>query len=731
MPNTPPQYHVDLSGRSHVVREVRGEERLSTPFRLVLRFRVEGEPIEPRAVVKERVSIRLERGALVRTIDGIVTDVSTEAAMRGATETVLVVEPRLALARYRTEMRIFRELTAPEIVTTVLGELGIETELRLASDYERRHYCVQFRETDFDFVSRLLEDEGIHYFFREGDVMVLGDNANGYEPLPGNRVIAFRAGVGMEQHTDAILAFGHKRSMVASKVSLRDFNPETPNLDMDVSADVDSPSGVEWYDFPGEYDEPGKGSRKAQLTAESFACAAGAFCGESQVGGFFPGASFILQNAPPGLSDGEHVVTAVSHEYQLDADGFSNRFEALDAAVTYRPPRTTPAPELLNPESGFVTGPPGADDIFTDAWGRVKVHFHWDRRQAPDDRCSWWIPVLQDNTGSSCAIPRRDWEVLVHFLEGDPDRPVVLGRLYHAADVFPHHPVVHKTRSALKSLSTPSRKGTNEIRLEDKKGAEHIWIHAQKDMNLAIANDRKETVIASEDREIGRDETITIGNNHKLEVGATMGHTVGFNQTWSVGGSRKREVRGDANVTVAGDRTMTVGGMHMRRLGTTDAARATKDMKETVGAVDLEISLKSNTTQGEMGGSLTVDGAIIELAMVDKNETTGKARAETVGGIFFTKASEEIGTRASKLRRTQVLGAMRVSSKKDMVLSAVKKLSVKAGSLAFTDKTSATFKVGSTTVVMTDGTLVITADTAIKLIMTADNKQGAKKSTQI
>ena len=479
----PLQYWIELAGRTFLVKEVRGQESMSRPFRFEVRFVIpEGGPIAPAHVLETNARILLQRSALSRAVDGIVTDFKVRAALHGVPEAVAVIEPRLSLSRYRSDLHIFREKTVPEIVCEVLAAVGVTPEKRLVESYERRHYTVQFRETDFDFVNRLMEHEGISYFFLEGDVMVMMDSAGAYEPLPGALVLPYRAGDGLDRNLECVTSVEKRAALSASKVTLRDFNPDKPRLDMDVVAPVASPSGAEWYDYPGEYLEPARGQRKARIIAESFAVAAACLKGTSFCGRLFPGAKLGIIDAPH-VADGERVITVVEHAWKGESDGFSNRFEALPAGTTYRALLDTPEPRILNPLSGFVTGPPG-EDIYTDPWGRVKVHFHWDRRQPLDGECSYWIPVLQDNTGHSAGIPRIGWEVLVEFLEGDPDRPVVLGRVYNAEDPFPYELPFDKTRSSLRSQSSPDRRGTNEINFEDHAGKQHIYVYAQRDQNV-------------------------------------------------------------------------------------------------------------------------------------------------------------------------------------------------------------------------------------------------------
>ncbi|MFT3764721.1 MAG: type VI secretion system tip protein TssI/VgrG [Minicystis sp.] len=722
-------YWFDLAGRTFAVKEVKGREAMSRPFHFEIRFVVdEGEPIAPASVLKKEASLKLERSGVVRTVDGIVTDFKIRMRRTGAPEAVAVLEPRLVLARYRSDLHIFREKTVPEIVCEVLATIGVTPELRLKESYERRHYCVQFRETDFDFVNRLMEHEGISYFFLEGDVMVMMDNAASYEPLPGIPVVPYRAGAGLDHNQDCITSVKKRAALAANKVTLRDFNPEKPRLDMDVEATVPSPSGAEWYDYPGEYTEPSRGARKAKIIAESFACAAAGLHGTSFCGRIFPGAKLTIIDAPR-LADGEHVITAVEHDFVRENDGFSNRFEALDAETTFRALLDTPEPRILNPLSGFVTGPAG-EDIYTDEWGRVKVHFHWDRRQPLDEECSFWIPVLQDNTGHSAGIPRIGWEVLVEFLEGDPDRPVVLGRVYNAEDTFPHELPLRKTRSALRSQSSPVRKGTNEIYFEDLAGMQHIFVHAERDQQVLIANDKRELVYNNETHSIHRDESITIGRDTTVKIGAPMSQEVGANQRWKVDGSRKRQVAKADSARVNGDRRIEIDGQHSRRIGTNDQVKA-QNLTEKVGGAILETSKKTNYTQGERHVSLTVGGAKMEIAEKDRSETTNEDRTEEVGADSIVTAGKEIATRVDTVRKTTVDGALKVTAHDQIAMSGVEKLSMKADQHEVSGTGSLTLKVQDTKIVMKDGAVTIVTKSAIKMIVTGDNQQGADNSTQI
>jgi type VI secretion system secreted protein VgrG len=718
-------YWIDLGGLAFRAREVTGSEAISKPFRFEIRFaEARGAELDPDALTRSEAALRLLRGAdEIRRIDGVISAISVSVAKARAPEVHVVFEPRLATARYRQDIRIFRNKTAPEIVVEVLSGLGIKTELRLQGSYERRPYCVQMRERDLDFVHRLLEDEGIFYFFAEGDVMVLGDATAAYDPS-GPR-LPFRGGVGLDRHEDTVFAVGARSRMGPSKMTLRDFNPAHPSLDMEVRATTPCPAGPEFYDYPGEYLEPAAGQRKVALRAEAVACAHAALLARSFSAQLAPGLVFHLEGAPGAVEDGGYVITALQHDFGREEGGFSCGFEALKEDVVFRPAVVTPAPRLLNPMTGIVTGPAG-EDIYTDVVGRVKVHTHWDRRQPYDDDCSDWIPVLQDNTGHSVGIPRLHWEVLLHFLEGDPDRPVVMGRVYNADDNFPQRLPDMKTRSALKSLTSPRSPrsaeeeitGTNEIQFEDLAGKERIFMHAEKDQLVVVANDKTEHVINNETRVIKRDERIGIGADNTVKVGGDLLGTVEGNQRWSVGGDRSVHVVGSDSGSVHEDRTMSIGGTHLRRLGTHDRAGATQTFKETIGGAVLESSDKNNLVQAELASTLTVGGAVIEIAKANKMETTVAKRDEKVAGSSIVQATMAIAARCDDTRTMTICASY--SDQLDTL-----------SSTALFACSTLTLRVGSSEITMKDGHITISTPNSIAIGTSSDNVLGSGTSTQI
>jgi type VI secretion system secreted protein VgrG len=712
------------------VREVTGVEGISRPFRFELSFVDTSGLLDPDRIVGLPCALVIERDERARTVPGVITRAGRRANLLGPADLRVVVEPRLALARLRSDLRVFRNQSAPEIVTEVLAAIGVSPELRLSATYATRPYCVQYRETDFDFVSRLLEDEGIFYFFLEDGALVLGDSPAAYEPIAGESVVPFRPGAGLAVTEEALHRVGRRSRLMSEKVTLRDFDPARPSASLEVQAKTPAPSqlasGGEFYDYPGEYQDTADGARKARARAESFACEGrDVLVGSGRCTRFFPGSVFTLTDAPPEVADGSYAVTKLEHRFHASDTPFSTTLEALSAEVGFRPRFLTPEPVIETPVTAIVTGPAG-EDIHTDAIGRVKVRFHWDRRLPYDDNASDWVPVLQDNTGHSMAIPRIGWEVAVQYLEGDPDRPVVLGRVYNGADTFPEALPANKTRSALQSLSSPGRDGTNLIRFEDAAGAEQVFVHAEKDQNVVVVNDKRESVLSDEGVATLRDESVRVGSNAVVDVGADMIASVGSDQVYAVGASRSRQVDGGDTSTVGGNHFLTIGASHSRRIGTDDVVSA-KNLKEQVGALILEASLKTNATSAGIAMATTVGGAVVEVARKSKSESA-RGRNEIIGGLFLARAGGSISASTKKSHVVTVGGALKVSAAKAVGLTAGTSLTMMAPKGAFTGATSVTLQVGNSSVILSDG--LVQMKSGEILIQIKTNSQGATKSSQ-
>ncbi len=725
------RYWLDVDGKRYPLRQVCGHETMSRDFRFELGFTLQPDAsLDPDDLVKREAALILERDSEVRRVKGVISDVRVGASVSGQPNIEIVLEPWFAMARHRQDIRIYRDKTVPQIVADVLDRFSVSHALRLSETYPVRPYTVQFRETDHHFVNRLLEEEGFFFFFDGEGTMVIGDHTAAYDSIGGVTAIPLRAGSGLDEHDDAVFDIGSRAALTVGKVTLRDWNAETPSLDMDVSEKGPSDSGPEWYDYPGEYEEPSRGQTLARLMSESYACAAAKNQGTTSCGRFAPGRTFDLTSTQTAGPRGGLVILSVSHDWKVDETGFSSPFVALASDVTYRAPREHEEPVLTNPMTGIVTGPAG-EDIHTDEYGRVKVQFHWDREFPEDDTCSHWIPVMQDNTGHSVGIPRTGWEVLVHFLEGDPDRPVVMGRVYNGADTIPRPLPRDKTWSSLRSLSSPGRDGNNTIEFRDPTNDEQISIHAERDQVVNVVNNKDQKVLINENVQVAHDETVQIGADHTAKITGAVVFKIQNNQSWTVGGNSDRKVTGADQDSVSKDRSLTIGGHCERTVATDDSITVQGDFFELVGGSVVETSVEGNMVEAGQDLFLTVGGSVVETAKGDKQESVGKQRIETVAGDVSWIAGGAIQVQASDKRITALQGSLNVHAVDDIALTGAEKCTVLSNTATHQGSRSITMKVGDTVVVMQEGMIKIVASDKITMKTTAQNNQGAGKSTQI
>ncbi len=559
----------------------KGHEEISDPFRFELDMISENHNISFESIVGKNitVSIVLADGSK-RFFNGIVANFSqgrggAEAGSdpRFSSYTAIMVPWSWLLTRY-ADVRIFQELSTPEIVEKIFTDRGF-TDFKLPQgNYEKRTYCVQYRETDFNFVSRLLEEEGIHYHFEHEQgkhTLVMGNSPAAHKPCPKQDSARYQVSAGGHEDEDVITGLERSKRIRSGKYVLNDYNYLMPNTDL--RADVTSkqmlgPGKREIYDYPGLYPNKGRGDHLATTRMEEEEAQITVVSGTSVCRAFTSGYRFTLKDYyRQDMNHKAYVLTGVDHEaYQgadypgVEASGgggeftYSNSFECIPHDVPFRPLRRAEKPRVYGTQTAVVVGRQG-EEIHTDDLGRIKVQFHWDRKGKKDDNSSCWIRVGQLWAGpqwGAVYIPRIGQEVIVDFLEGDPDRPLVVGCVYHKAHMPPLNLPSEKTRSTIKSDSTIGGGGFNEFRFEDKKGQEEIYTHAQRDMTEEVEHDKSIEVKNDETHKVMHDHTFTIMNNDTKNVTAQQSITVTgpVSITWA----------SSATVTVGSTLSITCGG---------------------------------------------------------------------------------------------------------------------------------------------------------------------------
>jgi type VI secretion system secreted protein VgrG len=607
-----------------------GDEAISRLFRLDVDLLAANETRVPfDALLGQRVSLHLDvEGSPERHFSGVCSRVAQ--GHRDATFTAyrLEVVPELWFLTRRAQSRIFQHQSVPEILRACLE--GLNVEYQLDGTYHPRDYCVQYRETDFAFVSRLMEEEGIFYFFRHEPsthVLVLADAPRAHPELPGTAArMTFDPVEGGQREASRVTSWVKSQELRSGKVTLWDHCFELPDrhLEADATLPATASAGtvthrlaigrnerLERYDYPGGYaqrfdgvdrrgaDRPGDldhifedNARTARVRLQEEAAQALRIEGAGGCGAFASGHRFRL--ASHFDADGAYLLTAVSHAARLDGDYrsgndvdfiYQNTFTCIPEAVPFRPVRATPRPAIHGTQTAVVVGPPG-EEIYPDKYGRVKVQFHWDREGGRDLDSSCWIRVATPWAGSGWGmvhIPRIGQEVVVAFEEGDPDRPIIVGSVYNPAQGVPFGLPAGKAVSGLKS-QTPKGGGYNELTFDDTAGQERITIHGQHDMNTTVEHDQATTVHNNRTATIDNDDTETVGANQAIKVGGDQSQTIGGDQTETIGGSQTLSISGARDAVIGGAETLNVGGSRTATVGGSESVTVASSRTTTIGS---------------------------------------------------------------------------------------------------------------------------------------------------
>ena len=603
--NRPLRIATPLGPDALLLRSFSGQEAVSQLFRYQLELLSEDDAISFDDIVGKGVSVHVQTVDGERTFSGYINKFSQGG--RDAVFTYYRAEmvPWLWFLTRKSDCRIFQRQTAPDIIKKIFEELGFKDyELRLYGTYNQRDYCVQYRETDFNFVSRLMEEEGICYFFEHDQTgtkhtMVLADDPAAHKPCPGQPKARCEWAPGNRQPDDVIMEWRSEEEYRPSAYTHTDYNFETPNTSLLVT--VKDAGIYELYDYPGLYSTKGDGDTLAKTRLQETIAFKNRATGKSKCRYFTAGSTVELTEHYRKDLNQKWMLTAIYHQCTLgDSYGsggqdeeffYSNSFDAIPASVPFRPTRVTPKPTVQGCQTAVVVGPSG-EEIYPDKYGRVKVQFYWDRLGKKNEDSSCWMRVSYPWAGKgwgAIQIPRVGQEVIVDFLEGDPDQPIIVGRVYNADQVPPYTLPDEKTKSTVKSMSSKGGGGFNEFRFEDAKGKEQVFLHAEMNQDIRIKKDFFENVGGKSNR------TVT--------------------------GDHMEEVDGDKHLTVKGDQNEKVSGTVSLNAGTDYQAKVGQNYGLDSG---MEIYLKSGMNLVlESGTSLTlkVGGNFINL---------------NPGGVFIT-----------------------------------------------------------------------------------------------
>ncbi|WP_437571832.1 type VI secretion system Vgr family protein [Sorangium sp. So ce542] len=633
-----------------------GQEAISELFRFDITLVSLAGDLALGAAVGRRASLGFRFGDDVRRVHGIIAHFELGEEGKKLTTYRAVLVPDVFRLLHRRDSRIFQELAVPDILKKVLAAAGVapgDCRFALRGRYAPREYCVQYRETDWAFACRLMEEEGIAYWFdhdADAHKLVLCDDPSAHPPIDGEATLVFRPPLGALVSGEHVSRFRYAEQVQPGKVTLRDYNFKKPALSLESSEQGERDDDLEIYDHPGDYDAPGAGRERARVRLEELAARRRVAEGEAACPRLLAGRTFSLAEHPRDDVNQAYLLVRVEHsghEPAMEAvvnEGkppCETRFQAIPAGVPFRPPLVTPKPSIKGVQTAIVTGPAG-EEIYTDEHGRIKVQFHWDRQGKRDERSSCWIRVSQVWAGSAwgaVVLPRIGHEVVVDFIEGDPDRPLVVGSVYHGANVPPYALPAEKTKSAFKSNSSSGGEGYNELRFEDRKGSEEVFLHAQKDWNTVVRNDRTQDVGRDEALHVARDRTKRVDNDQREIVGGHKAIDVTKTHTESIGQDERLDVGGDRTVAVSGghaesvgkDQSIDVGGGQSVSIGESATISIAKSKTESVGEASDETVGKSKSVSVDEAYAITVGADMTVTVSKSARDEIGENKAIIVG----------------------------------------------------------------------------------------------------
>ncbi|CRI59592.1 type VI secretion system Vgr family protein [Pseudomonas sp. CCOS 191] len=618
-----------------ILAEMGGSEELGRLFDYELQLTSDDPAIDLNQLLGKPMSLSVQQSVgTSRHFHGIVARCSQSVDQGQFASYRVTLRPWLWLLTRTSDCRIFQHLSAPQIIKQVFRDLGFsDFEDLLSRNYREREYCVQYRETSFDFVSRLMEEEGIYYFFRheqERHVLVLADAYGAHQKAPGYETVPYYPPDGQHRERDHINDWHLAQEVQPGSLELNDYDFQRPSARIDVRSAMPRPhqaGDYPLYDYPGAYEQTQDGEHYARTRLESLQSLHERVELRGNARGLGSGHLFSLSNFSRQDQNREYLIVAARyyvHQERLESGGgsgaaqFESNLSCIDAQQSYRPVSSSLRPIVKGPQTAVVVGPAG-EEIWTDQYGRVKVHFHWDRHDQSNENSSCWIRVSQATAGKnwgSIQVPRIGQEVIVSFLEGDPDRPIITGRVYNAEQTVPYDLPGGATQSGMKSRSSKggSPANFNEIRMEDKKGAEQLYMHAERNMDTVVEQSETLSVGINRTQTVGMLETITIGQDRIRAVRRDDMLLVGASKTDSVSTSYLIEV-GENLRLVCGKSVIELNASGQINISCEQFSfHANADAEiNTGGTLDLNVGSGAQTDPNNQGVKTAIDGAVKAL----------------------------------------------------------------------------------------------------------------------
>jgi type VI secretion system secreted protein VgrG len=686
---------------------------------------------------------------------------------------IATVRPWLWFLTRTSDCRIFQDMKVPDIIKSVFGDHpSADFKFELTGSYHTWTYCVQYRETDFNFVSRLMEQEGIAYYFRHADgkdTLVLTDSTSKHTPAPGYDKLSFIAPTEhVKPELEHVSAWDFAREIQPGVYVHDDYDLERPSVELKTTKLLPrqyKPSDYEVYDYPGMYLQKPDGEQYASVRINEFGSQFEMAHATTNARGLAVGSLLTLEDHPRADQNREYLVVSGSYDLSFEnyeslpeGGGTSYRcaFAAMPSSQQFRPKRQTPKPFVQGPQTAVVVGP-GGEEIYTDKYGRVKVQFHWDRRGTKDEKSSCWIRVSHPWAGKAfggISLPRLGQEVIVDFLEGDPDQPIITGRVYNAEQMPPWELPANKTQSGMLTRSSlgGSAANANAIRFEDKAGSEQLWIHAEKNQDIEVENDethsvghdRTKTIDHDETTHVKHDRTETVDNNETITIGVDRKESVGSNETISIGADRTEDVGANETVSIGSNRDMTVGASetltvalqrtHTVGINETITVGAAQEITVgaaqmvTVGAIQaITVGANQSTNVGanqstNVGANRSVNVASNQSTSVGSNITAsaGSDVTASAGAKFAASAGADLTAAAGGKMGLSAGADFSIVGKAKGAIDIATELVIKCGGASITLKSGGEIEIKGTDITV-DGSGNVTVNAGGKIIMTASS----------
>ena len=651
-----------------LLQSMSGSETIGEMFEYELDLISELQEVNSADILGQNVTVRLNYGKdKSRYFNGYISRFVRTEDSGNLSHFQATMVPWLWFLTRTADCLIFQEMTVPDIIKSVFRERGFtDFDDKLSGSYREWEYCVQYRETDFNFVSRLMEQEGIYYYFRHENgkhTLVLADSIGTHKPFTDYEEIQYQPSEGAISGGEYISDWTVEKEIQPSQYALNDFDFKNPRVDLRAVSKMDCElpeADYEVYDYPGEYSVMQDGENYARTRIEELHSQYEVVSGNSDARGMCTGFTFKLTGYHIEAQCREYLITSAT--YQLDSGGyeagrvgeggpvFSCGFTAIDTRQPFRSSRNTAKPCISGPQTAVVVGPKD-EEIHTDEYGRVKVQFHWDREGMKNENSSCWIRVSQSWAGKNWGamiIPRISQEVIVEFLEGDPDRPIITGVVYNAHNMPPYKLPANKTMSTLKSNSCEKDSGFNEIRFEDKKDEEQIFIHAEKNQDVRVKNDSFEWIGNNRHLVVKKDQIEHVENNRNEKVDADHKEEIGKDRNLKVKGKEAKAVSKSLSLTVGDDVIEVFKKNHSEETTKDYYLKADNIVIEgmtnvTVKVGDSFIAIESGGIKIGTSGDIVLEasGNIEQTAMGNVSlEATGNASVKGTGGLALESTAQ-------------------------------------------------------------------------------------------